>query len=184
MGYNVYYRGEIQISPPLTKEHADVVLAFAKSERTQLTEAIYKSIADSPAPDLPGYADLFELSEDRCLILPDETESRHGLRLWLVLLIEHVLEPLAYVLNGEVSWTADEDDDRGTIYVKDNVIETIDDVIFNEGPSWAPEHYVDDLLKKTLQELIDSADSTGCTPDLTVVSAKPVESIRQMLTQL
>jgi len=183
MGYNVYYRGEIQISPPLTKEHADVVLAFAKGERNQLTEAIYKSIADSPDPDLPGYADLFELSEDRSLILPDESEGRHGLRLWLVLLIEHVLEPLAYVLNGEVSWTADEDDDRGTIYVKDNVVETIDDVIFNEGPSWAPEYYVDGRLKKVLHELVESADNTGCTPDLTVVSAMPVEVIRQVLTR-
>lgn len=184
MSYNVYYRGEIQILPPLTKEHADVVLAFSKGERTQLTEAIYKSIADSPDPDLPGYSDLFELSEDRSLILPDEKESRHGLRLWLVLLIEHVLEPLAYVLNGEVSWTADEDDDRGTIYVKDNVVETIDDVIFNEGPSWAPEHYVNDRFKKVLRGLVDSADNTGCTPDLTVVSAKHVETIRQALMRL
>lgn len=184
MGYNVYHRGEIHVFPPLTQEHADLVLAFSKGERTQLTQAIYKSIAASAVPDLPGYADLFELSEDRSLILPDESESRHGLRLWLVLLIEHVLEPLGYKLNGDVSWTADEDDDRGTIFVKDNAVETIDDVIFNEGPSWAPEHYVDDRLKKVLHELVDSADNTGCTPDLTVVSAKPVEAIRQALARI
>lgn len=118
------------------------------------------------------------------MTLPDESESRHGLRLWLVLAIEHILEPLGYKLNGDVSWTADEDDDRGTIFVKDNAVETIDDVIFNEGPSWAPEHYVDDRLKKVLHELVDSADNAGCTPDLTVVSAKPVEAIRQALARI
>lgn len=184
MGYNVYYRGEIRITPSLSKEHAALVLAFSKGERTQLTEAIYKPIAASAEPDLPGYSDLFELSDDRSLIVPDESESRHGLRLWLVLLIEHLLEPLGYKLNGDVIWTADEDDDRGTIFVRDNVVETIDDVIFNEGPSWAPEHYVDYRLKKVLHELVDSADNTGCTPDLTVVAAKPVEALRQALARI
>ena len=184
MGYKVYYRGEIQVSPPLTREHAALVLAFSSGERTQLTEAIYKSVAASSNPDLPGHADLFELSEDRSVILPDENESRHGFQLWLVLAIEHILEPLGYKLTGEVSWTAEDDDDRGTIFVKDNAVETIDDVVFNEGPSWAPEHYVDDRLKKLLQELVDSADNTGCTPDLTVVSAKPVEAIRQTLARI
>jgi hypothetical protein len=184
MGYNVYYCGEIQVSPPLSKEHADLVLAFSKGERTELTEAIYESIAGSADTDLPDYAGLFELSDDRSMILPDESESRHGLRLWLELLIEHILEPLGYKLNGTVSWTADDDDDRGTIFVKDNDVETIDDVIFNEGPSWAPEHYVDDRLKKVLHELVDSVDNTGCTPDLTVVAAAPVEAIRQALAQI
>jgi hypothetical protein len=69
---------------------------------------------------------------------PTKVRAGTGLRLWLLLLIEHVLEPLGYKLNGDVSWTADEDDDRGTIYVKDNLVETIEDVISNEGPSWRP----------------------------------------------
>jgi hypothetical protein len=181
MGYNVYYRGEIEITPPLTEEHAALVLAFSKGERSKQTEAIYEAIAGSPEPDLPGYADLFELSEDRALILPDEEESRHGLRLWLVLLIEHVLEPLGYVLSGDVEWTSDDADDRGSIYVRNNVVEMIEDVIFNPGPSWAPEHYFDERLKTILQGLVDSADNTGCSPDLTVVLATAVATIRAVL---
>lgn len=181
MGYNVYYRGEIQVTPPLSKEHAALVLAFSKGERSEKTEVIYQAIAKSAEPDLPGYADLFELSEDGSFILPDENESRHGLRLWLVLLIEHVLEPLGYVLNGDVSWTADDADDRGSIYVRDNIVEMIDDVIFNAGPSWAPEHYVDGRLKAALRELVDSADDAGCSPDLIVVSAAATEAIRSAL---
>lgn len=143
-----------------------------------------RSVAASAEPDLPGYSGLFELSEERDLILPDEFESSHGLRLWLLLLIEHFLAPLGYVLNGEVSWTADEADDRGTIFVKDNAVECVDDLFVNRGPSWLPAHYCNDRLKTMIQELIDSADSTGCSPDLTVVASKAVDSLREALSRL
>ena len=184
MGYSVYYSGEIEIAPPLTEEHAEIVLAFSKHQRTEKTAPIFAAVAASAEPDLPGYSGLFELSEERDLILPDEFESSHGLRLWLLLLIEHFLAPLGYVLNGEVSWTADEADDRGTIFVKDNAVECVDDLFVNRGPSWLPAHYCDDRLKTMIQELIDSADSTGCSPDLTVVSSKAVDSLREALSRL
>jgi hypothetical protein len=106
------------------------------------------------------------------------------LRLWLVFLIEHFLAALGYVLNGEVSWTADDPDDRGCIFVKDNAIECVDDFIANQGPSWSPEHYSNDRLKTMIQELINSTDSTGCSPDLTVVASKAVQSLRQALSHL
>jgi hypothetical protein len=184
MGYSVYYRGEIEIVPPLTEEHAEIVLDFSKYERNEKTAPIFEAVVASAEPDLPAHAGLFELSESRDLIVPDECESRHGLRLWLVLLIEHFLAPLGYVLNGEVSWTADDLDDRGSIFVKDNAVECIEDFIVNQGPSWSPEHYSDDRLKTMIQELINSADSTGCSPDLTVVASKAVDSLREALSHL
>jgi hypothetical protein len=158
------------------------VLAFSKHERTEKTAPIFAAIAAGAGPDLPGYSGLFELTDKRDLILPDEFESSHGLRLWLVLLIEHFLAPLGYVLNGEVSWTADEADDRGTIFVKDNTVECVDDFFVNQGPSWFPSHYCDFRLKTMIQELIDSADSTGCSPDLTVVASAAIDSIREALS--
>jgi hypothetical protein len=184
MGYSVYYRGEIEIAPPLTEEHAETVLAFSNHQRTVKTAPIFAAIAASAEADLPGHAGLLELSEERDLIVPDEFESRHGLRLWLVLLIEHFLAPLGYALNGEVSWTADESDDRGSIFVKDNAVECVDDLFVNQGPSWSPEHYCDNRLNIMIQELIDSADSTGCSPDLTVVGSKVVDSLREALSRL
>ena len=134
--------------------------------------------------DLPGYSGIFELSEERDLIVPDEFESSHGLRLWLVLLIEHFLAPLGYVLDGEVSWTADEADDRGTIFVKENAVECVDDLFVNQGASWSPAHYCDHRLKTMIEELINSADSTGCSPDLTVVASGAIDSIRAALSHL
>ena len=41
MGYNVYYRGEVEVTPPLSEEHAALILAFSKGERSVKTEAIY-----------------------------------------------------------------------------------------------------------------------------------------------
>lgn len=184
MPYSVYYRGEITISPPLTEEHATAVLAFARKECNRLTKLIFARIAASPEPDLPAYWDLFDISEDRTTILPDEDESSHGLRLCLMLLVEHYLAPLGYLLNGEVSWDADDVNDRGCIFIKDNLIEDVDDVIVNPGPSWSPDHYVDTDLKKVIQDLVDSSDDAGCTDDLTVVSAKYVEYLRAALPKL
>jgi hypothetical protein len=181
---SVYYRGEINITPPLTKEHKNTVLAFSKQERNDLTEPIFARVAASAEPDLPAYADLFEISEDGSTVLPDEDESQHGLRLSLALLIEHFLGPLGYTLNGEVSWNGDEADDRGCIFIKDNLMEDVFDVILNAGPSWSPDHYADARLKQIIQDLVDSADDTGCSDDLVVVSAKYVEYLRETLPRL
>ena len=184
MSYCVYYRGSISIAPPLSEEHAAIVRAFSRKVHNELTEPIFTRIAASEEPDLPGYSALFDVSEDRATILPEEDESDHGLRLWLVLLAQHFLGPLGYVLNGEVSWDADEIEDRGCIFVKDNVVEAVDDIILNAGPSWSSYHYVDERLKQVIQDLVESADDTGCSEDLTVVSRKYVDYLQHTLPNL
>lgn len=184
MPYSVFYHGEINIRPPLTEEHAIVVLAFSRKELNEHTKPIFQKINATPGEDLPAYMDVFDISEDRATILPDEDESSHGLRLCLMLLVEHFLGPLGYVLNGEVSWDTDDVNDRGTIFVKDNLIEDEVDVIVNPGPSWSPDHYADARLKQVLQDLVESADDAGCSEELTVVSAKYVTYLRDALPRL
>ena len=56
---------------------------------------------------------------------------------WLEYIVEHFLKRWGYVLNGEVEWQGEDSCDRGTIYVKDNKIEAVEDDISNRGPSWA-----------------------------------------------
>jgi hypothetical protein len=184
MGYSVYYSDEIKITPPLTEEHAAVVLAFANHEHNEKTDPLFAAVAASPEPDLPHWGGLFTLSEDRTTILPEEDDSRHGMRLWLTLLVEHFFRPAGYVLNGGISWNGEEPEDRGSIFLKDNLIEIVEDLIVNGGPSWSPEYYADEHLKQILQGLVDSADNTGCSPDLTVVAAQPLEVLRGVLAEL
>ena len=183
MGYDVYYNGEVNIAPPLTENDAVILCAFVNQEQTDETRAIFVAIAASAEPDLPGHEGLLEVSEDRSCIFPEEGESRHGVRMWLRLLLEHFLVSRGYVLNGEIGWEGQDPDDRGCIFIKDNRLETIDDLIVNAGPSWAPNHYADEILKQSIQKLVDSADSTGCSPDLTVVAASHVETLRSLLPE-
>ncbi len=161
MGYDVYYNGEVSVTPPLTEGDAAVLRAATNLEHTDATRALFAAIAASPEPDLPYHAGLLEISEDREFILPEQDESRHGFRMWLRLLIEHYLAPRGYVLEGEVTWEGEDRDDCGTIFITDNQVEAVDDLIFNAGPSWAPNHFADDHLKQAIRDLLDSADNTG-----------------------
>jgi hypothetical protein len=92
---DVYYKGEIAVTPALTESDAAVLRAVTNLERTDETKAFFAAVAASPEPDLPYHAGLLEISEDREFIVPEEDESRHGFRLWLKLVIEHYLAPAA-----------------------------------------------------------------------------------------
>ncbi len=56
---------------------------------------------------------------------------------WLEYLIDHFFNPWGYVLNGEIRWQGEDSDDRGVIYVQDNVVEAVSDIVINPGPSWS-----------------------------------------------
>ncbi|RZU28934.1 hypothetical protein [Edaphobacter modestus] len=89
MADDVFYRGELNVTPPLTKRDAKVLGAVMNLQRTAQTKAVFKAIEGSPDPDLPYYGGLLEVSEDRSRLIPEEGESRHGLRLWLSHLLKH-----------------------------------------------------------------------------------------------
>jgi hypothetical protein len=183
MGQDVYYNGEIAITPALTESDAAVLRAATNLQQSVETRPFFAAVAASPEPDLPYHGGLIEISEDREFILPEQDESRHGFRLWLKLVIEHYLAPRGYVLDGEVTWEGEDRDDSGTIFVKDNQVEAVDDLIFNAGPSWAPNHFADDHLKQAIRDLLDSADNTGCSPELTVVAAPSLEAVRSRMPE-
>ena len=77
MGYDVYYNGEIAVTPPLAESDAAVVRAATNLEQTDETSEFFAAVAASPEPDLPHHAGLLEVSEDREYILPEQDESRH-----------------------------------------------------------------------------------------------------------
>lgn len=184
MGYPVYYSGEIDIQPPLSEEHASLVEAVVNMEKTPQTEPIFAAIAASEESDLPYHGGLLEVSEDRSRIEPCEGEQRHGVRLWLIHLLAHLFIPQGYTLNGSITWDASDDpEDRGCVYIKDNVLEAVDYLIFDPGPSWEPNHFTDDAMKTALGSLIESADNTGCTSDLTVVSADALKAVQDLLAK-
>jgi hypothetical protein len=65
-------------------------------------------------------------NEDGTSIVWDGGEKFYHYIDWLYYLIEKVLNPNGYKLNGEVMWQGEETGDVGKIIVKDNAISTIE----------------------------------------------------------
>jgi hypothetical protein len=185
MGNPVYYGGCLEVRPPLSKQHASIVEDVLNRRDSEQAKRVFAAIRTSEEPDLPYYGGQMYVTEDGANIQVDEDEQRHGLRLWLVHLLKHFFAPLGYTVNGEIGWSAPDDiEDRGSIYVKDNSIEAIDLVLFDAGPSWEPNHFADQGLKDAILNLLASADNTGCTSDLTVVSSEALSHVRELLAKV
>ena len=185
MSYPVYYDGEFSVTPSLTQQDIHLLLAVTNLETNEDTRPIFDAIKASPEPDLPWHGGLVRVAEGGGTISPEEGESSPGFGMWLELLLKHFLTPRGYVLNGDTTWTASDDDyDRGSIFIKDNQIEIVDDLIHNAGPSWNPSTYADASVKAAIQTVIDSADVTGCSPDLIVVASGPLEALRALLAKI
>lgn len=63
-------------------------------------------------------------TEDGWGIEWDGNEKFYNYVEWLEYLIEKILAPRGYVLNGEVEWYGEDREDMGKISVKDNVVTT------------------------------------------------------------
>lgn len=67
------------------------------------------------------------IQEDRQTIAWDGIENFYEYVEWLEYLINWILYPEGYVVNGEVRWQGEEHDDRGTIIVTDNRVRAVTD---------------------------------------------------------
>jgi hypothetical protein len=123
MGYHTDLSGSLEIDPAPTQDHAIVLRAISKERH--------------PDVGWPSNYCPWELSENGDELEWDQTEKPRAYVEWLQYLVDQYFKPWGYALNGEVFWEGEESDDRGTIYVKDNVIEAVQDEIMNAGPSWA-----------------------------------------------
>jgi len=63
-------------------------------------------------------------TEDRLSIEWDGGEKFYSYVEWISYIIEKILKPRGYVLNGAVKWYGEEEDDIGTIFVRDNEVKT------------------------------------------------------------
>jgi hypothetical protein len=184
MAYPVYYDGEIRVTPSLTESDAELFAAVVNLQRNSMTQPVFASIEGSPEPDLPYHGGLLEVTDDRSVITPEQDESRPGVGMWLTLLIKHFFQPRGYSLTGQITWDGSDAEDQGCIHIEDNQIDVVDDLILNPGPSWSPKAYASEKLKEAIRQLVDSADNTGCSPDLTVVSAEHIEALKALHQKL
>lgn len=90
---------------------------------------------NSPPANQPGLWCQWEVGEDSVL-RHNEGEKFYNYVEWLEYLIEHFFSRWGYRLTGTITWQGEESDDRGSIYVKNNIVEAVEDVMTNPGPSW------------------------------------------------
>ena len=85
-----------------------------------------KGIIDSNTPPKtqPGLWCQWAPTEDGLHIEWDGGEKFYEYVAWLQYLLEKVLVPRGYVLNGTVEWQGEENEDFGEIWVQDNAIST------------------------------------------------------------
>ncbi len=180
MGYDVYYSGEIEITPALTTEDRILLQKIVDAaERYNAADgeeavAILNKIQDEFCP---CYSFPMLLCEDKDELETLDEEEREGLSRWLAGFIKYFFQPRGYSLEGSVTYSGECSGDHGEIYVKDNEVESVEDVEVNEGPSWAPTPYVSEIVRKAIERVVDSADSTGCDGDLTVCFKSAVETL-------
>jgi hypothetical protein len=66
----------------------------------------------------------------------------------------------------------------GAFTSRANAIEVVDFLIFDPGPSCEHHHFADEPLKEATQDLLASANDTGCNTDLTVPSADALTNVK------
>jgi hypothetical protein len=111
---------------------ADAILKYGPEGELYFNENDFKDFGQSddgsildynkPPNSQPGLWCQWKYDSDTNSLMWDGGEKFYNYTEWLDYLIEYVLKPNNYILNGEVSWQGQEYSDKGTIIVKDNKI--------------------------------------------------------------
>lgn len=80
---------------------------------------------NSPPSNQPGLWCQWVPSEDLLSIEWDGNEKFYDYVGWIKYLIEKFLAPWGYVLNGEVTWRGEDDNDKGKIVIKNNEVSVL-----------------------------------------------------------
>jgi hypothetical protein len=113
MGYTTLFKGEIEISPPLTPEQSAEVQAFC-DERHGGNLHVH--------PGMPGFYCDYLVAEDGASIGWNGSEKSYEMVYWLRVLIGHFFVKWGRTLNGEMLARGERFDDVWTIAVRNNVV--------------------------------------------------------------
>jgi hypothetical protein len=82
------------------------------------------SVVDNNVPPAtqPGLWCQWVISEDRSSLEWDGGEKFYNYVEWLEYLIENIFKPIGLELNGSIDWQGEDEDDMGTINVRENEI--------------------------------------------------------------
>jgi hypothetical protein len=146
MGYTTWFEGNFILDRPADKELQRILKGLHDTRRVKrnVDETIYGVEGEfyfeedayhyqqdnsnlvsynDPPKTQPGLWCQWELQDDNVTIAWDEGEKFYHYAEWIKYIIDRVLIPRGYVLNGNVYWSGEESDDLGRLVVKDNHLE-------------------------------------------------------------
>lgn len=131
MSYHTYFDGRFTVTPILTAEQVSTLKTFADT----------RHCSPNDYNDHEGFPSLWcewRPSDDGTTIHAEDLEdaSFWNYEEWLIYLIDHFLAVWGCALNGSVRWEGEENDDTGTIYVRNNHVKAVKDSHSNSKPSW------------------------------------------------
>lgn len=146
MGYTTYFNGRFKLNRKLKKKDQDFLTKFAETRRMArnlgpefgiegeffVGGACFSgqdhdaSVIDynRPPSTQPSLWCQWVPSENGKFIQWDGGEKFYSYVEWLKYLIDKILAPRGYVLDGEVEWQGEDNGDVGKIIVSENVVTT------------------------------------------------------------
>lgn len=109
MGYTTEFIGKFKLNKQLTLDDNLWLQDFSAEDHRN-------------DEDVPGYYCQWIPSDDGWAIEWDENEKFNNYIEWLEWLIERFFAPKGYILNGQVRWEGEENDDIGLLVVANNKI--------------------------------------------------------------
>lgn len=144
MGYTTDFRGQFNLNKKLDKETHEFLTKLAETRRMARnvgpeygTEGEFyvegkglmgqdreDNVIDQnqPPSTQPSLWLQWIPTDDGTAIVWDENEKFYCYVEWIEYLIEKILAPKGYVLNGAVDWQGEEFDDMGSIIIEDNQV--------------------------------------------------------------
>lgn len=146
MGYTTDFTGAFALDKPLDEETKALLVGLSTTRRMKRQGLDAKYGVDGefycnpgsdgcgqahepsivsynvPPSTQPGLWCQWTPSEDGTEIVWDEGEKFYGYTEWITYLIDAILKPRGYVVNGEVEWQGEDSNDFGKIVVMNNVV--------------------------------------------------------------
>lgn len=144
MGYSTDFTGDFTVTPTLSISDRDFLKKFSSTRRMKrnvgpeygVEGEFYvngkgwygqdheNNVVDSNTPPAtqPGLWCQWIPTEDGNHIEWDGGEKFYNYVEWIKYLIEKILEPRGYKLNGTVEWQGEDSDDFGKIVIENNVV--------------------------------------------------------------
>lgn len=138
MGYSTDFNGSFKINKPVDEDTAILLRGLNATRRMKrdiggygidgefyIEDETYGVVNYNVPPSTqPGlWCQWMLVSDDT--IMWDGGEKFYNYVEWIEYIINSVLKPRGYVLNGEVEWVGEDSEDIGKIVVKDNMVDVL-----------------------------------------------------------